>query len=145
MGREKPAGEGRRMEGKRIRGPGRMGQPQVAGVRRGEGALEGTGTGWGWGELLPCTCNNKLWAQGLTAGWRLSCSYSPQGSPWWLCARETPLRQPPLHPGAGHAGGPAAPHLPAWELVPPVFHSPQDPLSHEEPAFRIPWFPPVLF
>lgn len=37
-----------------------------------------------------CTCNNKLWAQGLTAGPGPNWSYSPRGRPWWLGAWETP-------------------------------------------------------
>lgn len=36
------------------------------------------------------TCNNKLWAQGLTAGLGPTWSYSPRGRPRWLPAQETP-------------------------------------------------------
>lgn len=55
----------------------------VAGVRRGEGAVEGTGTVQRWGGL-PCTCNNKLRAQGLTVGRGRVGVTAPGGDPGGL-------------------------------------------------------------
>lgn len=62
------------------------GKERRKGTRRGQGQAAGR-----W----CCTCNNKLRAQGLTAGLGPSWSYSPRGRPWWLGACKTPLGWPP--------------------------------------------------
>lgn len=63
-----------------------------------------------------------------------SWSYSPQGRPWWLGARETPPSQPPLHQGARRAGAPPAPRMPGWDIRPPAPAAPIHPQCQTAPG-----------